>query len=413
MNALHFVSREGAFDFLDDYARQRKEEIDRRELGKGQGLIKSYLLETLPTNGDTPMDVAAVLRSTSWRITPIGNADNDISLYHVLDDEGMVGFLEPLSSRHMVLHSTQETSRADKTVRRTVRATAQLDFAWLAGSTFQVVWESLILPQMPERFVKFRFEHRARFEDTLWDERDDEADDDWDTDEPIEERASTLAITERAERIEQFLPRLQEYHPPFKAIKTLLIPAAGMRGGYDFWSWGKVTYRAPSFRDGRSQVLSITRLYEQTTQLIEERLWFQTERNVLRNGGESVTLTGAPVTLVFGQPLSLSTFQNFITTTFERGQGPLRLWGNPIYFGERKMHIYGIDLHLRKRIYLEITPQRMTLVLPQGTCGNTVHRLVTNIQRYLDPTVEVFVAGERYSDLVRDVFLGRVKAGLE
>jgi len=282
-----------------------------------------------------------------------------------------------------------------------------LDFAWLAGSTFQTVWQHLVLPQMPDRFVTFKFEHLARFEDAPWDESDEELDEDWSADELIERRASTLAITERSNQIARFLPQLQTYHPPFKAIKMLRIPAAEARGGYDFWSWGKVTYRAPTFRDGRTQILSITRLYEQTTRAIERRLWLQAEKTTLRDGGESVTLTGAPVTLAFDPPLSLSTFQNFITTTFERGQGPLRLWGNPIPLGERKVHVYAIDLHLWKRIYLEITPQRMIVVLPQGTCGNTVHRLVTNVQRYLDPTVRVFIADERYNDLVKGVFLGQ------
>jgi len=403
MDTLHFTSREKVFDFLDDYACQRKEEIDRRQLGQDQGLIKSYLMETLPTNGDAVMDIPVILRGPGWRITPIDGA----ALYRVRDNEGELGFLEPLSSRHLALHSTKKTDRADKALRNAVFATAQLDFAWLAGSTFQTIWQRLVLPQMPDRFVTFKFEHLARFEDALWDGQDEELDEDWSADEVIERRASTLAITERSNRIAQFLPQLQTHHPPFKAIKMLRIPAAEARGGYDFWSWGKVTYRAPSFRDGRTQILSITRLYEQTTRAIEQRLWLQAEKTTLRDGGENVTLTGAPVTLTFDPPLSLSTFQNFITTTFERGQGPLRLWGNPIPLGERKVHVYGIDLHLWKRIYLEITPRRMIVVLPRGTCGNTVHRLVTNVQRYLDPTVKVFIADERYNDLVEGVFLGQ------
>jgi len=409
MDALHFTSREKVFDFLDDYACQRKEEIDRRQLGKEQGLIKSYLMETLPTNGDSVMDVPAILRGTGWQVDPIDNT----ALYQVRDSKGEIGFLEPLSSRHLALHSIKKTDRADKALRNTVLATAQLDFAWLAGSTFQTIWQHLILPQMPDRFVTFKFEHLARFEDTLWDGQDEGMDEDWSVDELIEHRASRLAITERSNKIEKFLPQLQNYHPPFRAIKMLRIPAAETRGGYDFWSWGKVTYRAPTFRDGHTQILSITRLYEQTTQTIERRLWLQAEKTSLRGGGESVTLTGAPVTLTFDPPLPLSTFQNFITTTFERGQGPLRLWGNPIHLGERKVHIYGIDRHLWKRIYLEITPQRMIVVLPRGTCGNTVHRLVTNVQRYLDPKVEVFVADVRYNDLVENVFLGRGEGSLE
>jgi hypothetical protein len=403
MDALHFTSKEQVFDFLDDYACRRKEQIDRHQLGKDQGLIKSYLLETLPTNGEAVMDVPDILRGTGWQITPVDNAE----FYRVRDKEGELGFLEPLSSRHLALHSIKEARRTDKALRNTVSATAQLDFTWLAGSTFQTIWEHLVLPEMPDRFVTFKFEHLARFEDSPWDGQEAELDEDWSAEELVERRASTLAITERSQQIERFLHQLQSHHPPFKAIKMLRIPAAEAPGGYDFWSWGKVTHRAQTFRGGRTQILSITRLYERTTRAIERRLWLQAEKTTLRDGRETMTLTGAPVTLTFDPPLSLSTFRNFVTTTFERGQGPLRLWGNPIPLGEQKVHVYGIDLHLWKRIYLEITPWRMIAVLPRGTCGNTVHRLVTNVQRYLDPTVKVCIADERYKDLVEGVFLGQ------
>ncbi len=406
MDSLVFTSREKAFDFLDDYARQRREEIERHRLGRDQGLIKSYLIETLPANGDPVTNVPDILRDSGWRAVPV----DDTAFYRVQDNQGEIGLLESLSSRHLLLHSIKRTDHADKAVRNAVFTTARLDFAWLAGSTFQTIWQHLILPQMPRRFVTFKFEHLARFEGTLWNERDEELDEGWNVDELTERRASTLAITERADQIARFLEQLQIYHPPFKAIKMLRIPAAEERGGYDFWSWGKITYRAPSFRDGRSQILSITRLYERATQEIERRLWFQVETTTLHDGGESITLTGAPVTLIFEPPLPLSTFQNFVNTTFERGQGPLRLWGNPIYLGEQKVHIYGIDLHLWKRIYLEITPRQMIVVLPRGTCGNSVHRLVTNIQRYLTPTVKVFIGDVQYDDLIEDVFLGRINA---
>lgn len=405
MNSLHFTSKEQAFDFLDDYASQRREEIERRQLGKDQGLIKSYVLETLPTDGNSAMDMSTILRGVEWQVSPINGAD----LYRVRDTEGELGFLEPVSSRHLVLHSTKETRRADKALRNTVFATAQLDFVWLAGSAFETIWQQLVLPQMPDRFVTFKFEHLARFEDTQWDDEDEELDEEWSADDLIERRASALQITERSEQIERFLPELQRYHPPFKVIKMLRIPATGVHGGYDVWSWGKVTYRSPTFRDGRSQVLSLTRLYEEATRSIEQRLWFEVERTSLRDGSETVTFTGAPVTITFDPPLSLPTFQNFVETTFERGQGPFRLWGNPINVSERKVHIYGIDLHLWKRIYLEITPRQIVAVLPQGTCGNTVHRLVANVQRYLAPSVNAFIGDVLYNDLLRDVFLGRLR----
>jgi len=401
-----FKSRQELFDFLDDYARERKEEIDRWQLGKDKGLIKSYVLETAPPNGSAQADIAATLRPTGWQITSI-DAE---TLYRVDNAEGKpLGYLEPLSQRHLILHSIEEARWIDKTVKGDVKEAASLDSMWLAGSFFSNLWQILILPQLPERYVKLKFEHLARFEDGVEEaeeEIDEELADDWMGEEVGERRASSLMIAERVSRIAKFLPQLQGLHQPFKAIKMLRIPSTTGRGGYEFWTWGKITYRAPDFRDGRSQILSITRLYEQITQAIERTIWLQAEGVQLRDGMDTA-LKGAPVTLEFDSPLDLPTFQNFVTTTFERGQGPLRLWGNPIYLSEKKVHVYGVDLHLWQRIYLDLTPRRFVVILPRGTCGNTVHRLVTNTQRYLDPGVKTYIGDKPYKDLIRDIFLGR------
>jgi len=403
-----FRSRQELFDFLDDYARERKEEIDRWQLGKEKGLIKSYVLETAPPNGSAPADIAAILRSAGWQITPIDAG----TLYQVDNVEGKpLGYLEPLSQRYLILHSIEEARWIDKTVKGDVKETASLDSMWLAGGFFSNLWQILILPQLPERYVKLKFEHLARFEGSAEEveeemDEDEELEEGWMGQEVEERRASSLMIAERVDRIARFLPQFQDLHPPFKAIKMLRIPSTTGRGGYEFWTWGKITYRAHDFRDGRSQVISITRLYERVTQAIERTIWLQVEETKLEESTDT-TLRGAPVTLEFDSPLDLPTFKKFVTTTFERGQGPLRLWGNPIYLSDKKVHVYGVDLHLWQRIYLDLTPKRFVMILPRGTCGNTVHRLVTNIQRYLDPGVKTFIGDRPYDDLIRDALLGR------
>jgi hypothetical protein len=39
--------------------------------------------------------------------------------------------------------------------------------------------------------------------------------------------------------------------------------------------------------------------------------------------------------------------------------------------------------------------------LPEGTCGNTIHRLITNIQRFLDPAVEAWIGDAPYDDFLK------------
>jgi hypothetical protein len=60
-----------------------------------------------------------------------------------------------------------------------------------------------------------------------------------------------------------------------------------------------------------------------------------------------------------------------------------------------------LDRHLWQPLFLEITDRQIVVIVPQGTCGNTIHRLVTNVQQFLDPGVEVWVGNQPYSDLIQ------------
>lgn len=416
MSRLDFVSQEAAFDFLDTYAEARKQEIDRRRLSKDSGFIKSYSLETSATASDFSSAHHTVERqfdAFGWRLTPVG----DNGFFHINSGTEFIGFADFFSVRHIAVHTFNEARRMDKTIRNLVKESSQLDFIWLAGNYLNLIWENLVRDYMENRFVTFKFEHLGRFEELGWEQTDDTEidEDDYDIggDEEIEipeRRASALKVTHRVSQVAEFLPKLQEILPDFKAIKMLRIPATDLPGGYEFWDWGKVTYRSPSFRDGRDYLREITQLYQKATELIEQRVWFQIERTHIGTDIDRVSITGTPVTFTFDPPLNLATFQNFVDTTFERGQGPLRLWGNPVRLSEKKVLVHGIDLHLWKKVYLELTPARFIVILPTGTCGNTIHRLVSNIQRFISPEVKTYIGDYRYEDLVRDVLLNRVNA---
>jgi hypothetical protein len=76
-----------------------------------------------------------------------------------------------------------------------------------------------------------------------------------------------------------------------------------------------------------------------------------------------------------------------------------RLWGDPIQLGPTKVHMYGADRHLWQPINIEFTSKGVVAILPQGTCGNTFHRLVTNIQRYVSPDIEAWLGSKPFQSL--------------
>ncbi|MFZ5989401.1 MAG: hypothetical protein ACOYWZ_20080 [Bacillota bacterium] len=113
--------------------------------------------------------------------------------------------------------------------------------------------------------------------------------------------------------------------------------------------------------------------------------------------GQFQKLIGSPVTIKFKEPLSKETFDHWINSIFGRINEPrFKLWGNPIFLGPKKIHVYGVDRHLWKSIFLELTDKHLIAIVPKGTCGNTIHRLICNIQRYIDPAAKAYIGDIEY-----------------
>jgi hypothetical protein len=98
MTNMSFGNQEEAIDFLDSYAYERKAEINQRQLGKGAGLLKSYMLETEAHNEveRNTNNIETQFRHTGWKIDPI-----DANFYQVINRGTLLGFIEKVSKRHL------------------------------------------------------------------------------------------------------------------------------------------------------------------------------------------------------------------------------------------------------------------------------------------------------------------------
>ena len=76
---------------------------------------------------------------------------------------------------------------------------------------------------------------------------------------------------------------------------------------------------------------------------------------------------------------------------------PFKLWGLESNLDDGYFDVLGIDLHSGGSINFEITRDFMRVYLSEGSCGNTVLRLLTNLQLYYGRGV----ACERVDQLVR------------
>ena len=158
-------------------------------------------------------------------------------------------------------------------------------------------------------------------------------------------------------------------------------------------------------------MLFVVRIYESLLHSTEEQAWYSIKEST-GVPGQFRKIVGAPLVIRFQEPLNAETFKQWIRATFERKRNKFRLWGHPIRLGSTKVHVYGVDRHLWQPLFLELTEKGCTAIIPNGTCGNTVHRLVTNIQRFLDPGIEAFIGHKPYKQMVEESAQG-VPYGLE
>ena len=418
-------TRQQAVDYLEGYAGARRDELADDRLGSG--LVKSYMLETVAQHSGPP-DLESAFRSLGARLVQI-----DDSLWKIWADGSpvpsdrahlggpprWVGFIEQLIPRYPVLYTNEPSRQADAWVRRLVQTTATLDNVWLSGIIFYQLWQRINAFNGPNTYGKIGFAYESIFDIDADEARDGDEADTGPEDESLEDvsssgeagaerqyegvrRSSRFLMADRIGRMREALDKMREIYDPLQAISMLRFPSRA-RSGHDFYSNGKVTNRSDSFVEHRSYLEYVLRIYQQVTEQTESTAWAD---NGIREHSAGNARLSAPVVIRFlgqdGSPNALEqhVFEQWITSTFGRKNNRFRLWGRPIRLGPGKVHVYGADRHLWQPISLELTRHHAVALLPKGTCGNTIHRLVTNIQRYVCPNVSVSIGDLSLAEVI-------------
>lgn len=396
-------SRREMIRLFDGYAAERVEELDERKLRRP--LVKTHLLELLGGGQVASEDrLSAILRRRG-----VGLEALDQSLFSVSASgiEEMM-FLERLRPRILALYSTMESAKLNSWVGNLVSSTPDLDHVWLSGLTFGVLWKLVAKLSRPHRFSRLKFTHDSIFDIDVGaadlEDGDIEVSEDSEHEEVeriVDRRATSFLLVDRVGVIDEKLHELQNIYSPLYAISQLRFPSPIGRGGHDFFENGRVTNRSESFRDHRGHLLFVVRIYEQLLESTEDQAWYSIEEHV-GTPGEFGRMVGAPVVIDFDEPLKADVFDHWVRATFHRKRNRFRLWGHPLRLGPTKVHVYGVDRHLWQPLFLELTDKGCVAIIPGGTCGNTVHRLITNIQRYLNPGASAYIGEKPYCEIVEE-----------
>ncbi|MFC5775852.1 hypothetical protein [Ectobacillus antri] len=401
MSKQKWNSRERVIDFLEDYSANIKEQIDSRKTKNT--LLKSYIFETFDES------IYELKRFNKEEITIpnlfpeqsqcMGQVDE--RMYYLSAGDETIGFFEQVNDRFLIFYSLESSDASDKFTRDAVRNSPVLDSLWISGKMFNQILKKMSKEHHPNRYTKIKFEFNSFFEGEKYIKGIGNSKKDISGLE--EHKASSVSLTEELGDISYKIEGVRKYFSSFHAIGQLRFPSNIGRGGHDFYQNGKVTNRSDSFKDHRFQVKKMINSYQNITEILESKTWIDLEKVKSPNQQFLYNYEGSPVTIVFKEPLKEHIFENFINYTFQKGKEPFRIFGEIIRVSNNRAHIYGIDLHLWQKVMMDLSREQFTIFLPKGTCGNTIHRLITNIQRYLNPELTVYIGNDNYEEIIQRV----------
>ena len=137
---------------------------------------------------------------------------------------------------------------------------------------------------------------------------------------------------------------------------------------------GRITGRGSSFIQHTELAECIIERYR--TRVLEVENGFSLSA---RGVGGGYRLTGQPIKV--DMKPHIADLPAFCARLFS-AINPFRLAGIPRRVGDDHFLVAAVDLHTGQTLRFELSPDRIIVFLPAGTCGNTLLRFVTNLQRH-------------------------------
>lgn len=356
--------------------------------------ISAYVLETSSPGARTNDAL-----TSNGILTPV---DETLSHLQRADESHPWALVELDSERFPTIYTALPASLAARRINDLQRGSVILDRTWISSTFLRQLWQHIETSVPEHRFSQITFEHEGIFSHRpVKPEPDREQ---WgrgtvtDGDIPRyapDRRKANLKVTERISVLREVVLPWRDRYSALSSIVQIRVPAYG-RGGYDVFYDGRFSNRSDSTSAFRDLVRDVIALYAASTTTIEE----DTRVRANQPSGTSAAFAGLPLYMKFSSPLDIQTFRRWIAT-FRRRNNRFRLWGNPLFRGPGKAHIYAVDQHLWQTVDLEISTTHLRAVLPQQTCGNVVHRLVTSVQRFVDPAVTVYLGNQTYDAIIQ------------
>lgn len=359
---------------------------ERQRLEAGTSLLKTYLLEAHAGHEQQHRDIFMLLTAAfspnilGQRSRAEVHETNEEFFYRisaVWASNDAEFFVDASDRRFWILHSISNSRKADRILHRVIANDPHLDSAWLPIQLLESVADMGSF-----RGLHLDYDHRE-VPDVEFDSPEA----------PVE----YLKMQLWGNRARQVLAILRQPNAFANAttlskvkIKYWLDQAANDESfSLDEIKWdGKITARGTSFQSHINLVNTIYRSYSDKVRGFERQFGLKFAEVPNQHG--RITVDGEPLTIRFSRPVN--DIEKFMEAIFG-GTEPFRLWGVPVSLGRNYFRVTALDLHVANRITFEVAPDFIRVYLPDGTCGNTIVRLYTNLQHYYDSQVVLAAGG--------------------
>ncbi len=306
---------------------------------------KTFVLEAHADRGVESVLASAFFRS---RIEPT----EDIHIHRLVGEVDLV--VDHLDRRFWSLHTTAPTRDVMPYLRQVVGARRDLDWMWLPSDHLRSVWRNAVPRWVATNFSSGRLT-------------------------PSTHEVDDLKLRVRGRSADQVLELM-------KTKFQIAVPRSQVGIDVADEDFGSITelisqegrFVAGGGNFGFHQAI-VQRVVDRYRRFVERVESHALRWEGLPDGGARPY--GTPIDLQFSRPIpDLDHFLDHIFSARE----PFRLWGLPRYETRFLAEVEAVDLHVGQRLRFDITPEWLRVYLFDGGCGNSVARLVSNLQHHFD-----------------------------
>jgi hypothetical protein len=283
---------------------------------------------------------------------------DDAFLFRVLTDDGLF-WVDQLNTRFWSFHTGMAAGKATASINRWIASRTDLDWMWLPSEHLRHIW-----PGVSARRVKTNFSGKALLGNGSADTED----------------LRVQLSGRNAEALLDYISRSDEFRSAvsFDGVETILSdPDFGLiREAVH--RMGRFAVSGDSFELHQQFVRTVVARYSNFITLCEKNALSWQSFGSEEGGGK---FTGGPVVLKFSRPIPDRIA--FLDELFSC-RVPFRLWGVPSISNDGVSEVEAVDLHVGQKLRMDIGDSWLRVYLETGGCGNTIARLVSNLQHRFD-----------------------------